>query len=879
MNNSVQVASHPRLKKSLQSRLFSFAVVFLFLYVLAQTMAPFVKNKTWAGGINLLPWAAFTVWGVCFFCVQHFATKWLTKFDPYILPIVFLLIGWGNLTIWRLSASLGFRQSIWILVGSVALLVIIRFPILMEKLARYRYVWLFLCLMMVGFTLLPGFLTSSGNPSLWITIGSMHLQPSEPLKLFLIVYLASYFADRPNVNPRSWPVIIPSLFIVMITTLMLLMQKDMGTASLILMLYAFMLYAITKKKTALVVAAIILITAGFAGYQAIDVIRIRVDAWLNPWLDPTNRSYQIVQSLISLAAGGFLGTGPGLGNPELVPVAVSDFIFTSIVEETGLLGGVGLITLVFILFSRIIHASQRAETPFLGLLSGGIGMLLALQSILIIGGNIRLIPLTGVTLPFVSYGGSSLLISMVCIGLVLVISGQTPKSILAIPIVDSLRSKVLFLVILVIAAILLILPVWTVIQKDQLTQRRDNLRLALNDQLVQRGTIKDRNDAPINETVGTPGEYRRDYIYADISNIAGYANIVYGLSGIESSYDSYLRGNTGYPAFQLWSNNLLRNLNPPGLDIRLSIDLDIQKNMDTALISSRGSAVIMNASTGELLAMSSQPGFDPNQLENQWDDLIFDPDTPLLNRAVNGRYPVGTITSLFLYAQSIENNISLSDSSTRSVLFDDKKTTCAMDIVDDDSLISEKIKVTCPQIGLSIARELGKLRLYQAYSRYGWYQIPNLPLPENQIDDPGGITNIKTAAVGQENLAISPVQMAITAASISASGTRPSAKLVMAYRDPEDKWKLLETNQTTRQVFSKKTVLEMQELTLMDDLPAWGVVGKGLMGTDKWVTWFVGGTTQDWKGAPLSVAIALEEDNAAKALDLGRIILTAIIVH
>jgi hypothetical protein len=292
MSNSVQVASHPQLKKSLQGRLFLFAALFGFLFCAALTLAPMARNHGWSGEVNWEPWIGFTIWVVCYGVVQKFSSSWLHNADPYILPIVYLLIGWGSLTIWRLSPAFGLRQSMWIVIGSLALLAVLRIPRLMELLSKYRYIWLGLCFLLVGFTLLPGFLSASSQPSLWITVGSINIQPSEPLKLFLMVYLAAYYSDRLSISPRSWALILPSLVIILISTLLLILQKDLGTATLILMLYTFVLYTISRKRRVLLIAVIILILASVAGFFTIDVIRLRFEAWLNPWLDPTasNRS-------------------------------------------------------------------------------------------------------------------------------------------------------------------------------------------------------------------------------------------------------------------------------------------------------------------------------------------------------------------------------------------------------------------------------------------------------------------------------------------------------------------------------------------------------------------------------------------------------------
>src|SRR5690606_28097595 len=157
-------------------------------------------------------------------------------------------------------------------------------------------------------------------------------------------------------------------------------------------------------------------------YELVGLVHARIDSWLNPWVDPTNRSYQIVQALMAIAAGGMFGRGPGLGSPGFVPVAHSDFIYTSIVEESGLLGAIALLALVAFLVVRALRISLHARDAYQRYLAIGLAAYIASQSLLIIGGNIRMLPLTGVTLPFVSYGGSSMLISFFALLLLTLVS-------------------------------------------------------------------------------------------------------------------------------------------------------------------------------------------------------------------------------------------------------------------------------------------------------------------------------------------------------------------------------------------------------------------------------------------------------------------------
>jgi hypothetical protein len=244
-----------------------------------------------------------------------------------------------------------------------------------------------------------------------------------------------------------------------------------------------------------------------------------VDAWLNPWLDPSGRSYQIVQSLMAVANGGIGGRGPGMGSPSLVPISVSDFIFSAISEESGLVGTIGLFALLGFFLARGMGVALRASDSFRRLLAAGLTAYLGAQSLLIIGGNLRLLPLTGVTLPFVSYGGSSLLTSYLSLSSDLLISNQAEEEPAPLPHPQPYLVLSSILGLGLIAASLAN-GWWAVWRGPDLLARTDNPRRAISDRYVQRGSLLDRNAAPINLTQGQAGSYTRLYSYPDLAPIA-----------------------------------------------------------------------------------------------------------------------------------------------------------------------------------------------------------------------------------------------------------------------------------------------------------------------------------------------------------------------
>ncbi|MBU4224496.1 MAG: FtsW/RodA/SpoVE family cell cycle protein, partial [Chloroflexi bacterium] len=405
----------------IQSRLLKLAALFLFLYSLILTLAPAARERSWAVDYRWSHWLGFVIWAGLMALTHYQLRRRLPDSDPYLLPLAALLSGWGLLTVWRLDSSLGVRQALWLIVSSGVLILGLRLPADLRFLRRYKYLWLTGGLLLTALTLVFGSNPLGGGPRLWLGCCGVYFQPSEPLKLLLVVYLAAYLADRFHVGTFSrmnvstfkranvqtyLPLLLPTLIMTGLALLLLLVQRDLGTASIFIFLYTILLYLASGKKRVLLISLVGLGLAGIAGYFFFDVVRLRVDAWLNPWLDPSGRSYQIVQSLMAIANGGMIGRGPGMGSPGLVPISISDFIFSAISEETGLLGTIGLFALLGLFTAHGMRAALRAPDSFRRLLAAGLTVYLGAQSVLIIGGNLRLLPLTGVTLPFVSYGGS-----------------------------------------------------------------------------------------------------------------------------------------------------------------------------------------------------------------------------------------------------------------------------------------------------------------------------------------------------------------------------------------------------------------------------------------------------------------------------------------
>jgi cell division protein FtsW (lipid II flippase) len=286
--------------------------------------------------------------------------------DPYLLPIAALLTGWGLMTVWRLFPALGLRQSIWLIPAVGIFIAGTRFPNVLDHLRRYKYLWLTTILLLTALTLLFGTNPLGYGPRMWLGCCGIYIQPSEILKLLLIVYLAAYLADQ-NLSTRSTPLLpllAPTLVITSLAIALLLIQHDLGTAFILLFLYTSILYVSLGRIQIFIMSLIAFIVALGAGYYLFDVVHIRIESWINPWMDPSGSTYQIVQSLIAIANGGITGRGAGLGNPGLVPISHSDFVFSAITEESGLIGALGLLLILALLVSRGISIAINAPGAF-----------------------------------------------------------------------------------------------------------------------------------------------------------------------------------------------------------------------------------------------------------------------------------------------------------------------------------------------------------------------------------------------------------------------------------------------------------------------------------------------------------------------------------
>lgn len=789
-----------------------------------------------------------------------------------LFPIIALLTGWGLITVWRLSLTLGAKQTVWLGISVTALITGLHYhKKILQILRNHKYIWLFSGFAITALTLILGTNPNGSGPNLWLGCCGIYLQPSEPLKLLLILYLAAYFADRQPFNTKLLPTIAPTLIMAGIAFLILVIQRDLGTASIIVFIYASMIYIATGKKRLLLISLLTIGAAAVAGYYMFDVVELRIEAWINPWLDPSGRSYQIVQSLISIAAGGMTGRGPGMGFPTLVPISFSDFIYAAVGEEYGLPGALALIISYLLFTFRGYQIGIKANNHYHRYLAIGLATFIASQSILIIGGNIRLLPLTGVTLPFFSYGGSSLLTSFIALFLLVSINQQTESGI-----APPGNLKPIFhlagLLFTGFVAIGLLTSWWSLWRGPDLLTRTDNARRTISDRYAKRGTIYDRNGVAISYTEGTVGEYQRVYPFPSLSPIIGYTQPYFGQAGLESSLDDILRGLENQSPWNIWINHLLYGESPEGLDVNLTIDSALQQTAAETLSETTGAAVLLDASSGEILTLYSSPYYDANTLEEDWDTLNEDTESPFLNRATQLLYPPGPSLALFIttltntYGKLPEEIIELT-----SPL--DTNTLSCTRYIPLPATWADAIKNGCPGPLEYVGSTLGDEGLQSLFADLGFYETPDVRADLARAITQTSISNPAITAIGQADILVSPLQLALAAAIFSNEGIRPHPQLVLSAEDYQGNWiDYLNTEQTGVQIFSASQANQTAQMLSNSNKEYWEVTSFAISDTETHLTWYLAGTLPG-ADKPLTVVVLLEKLSPVLASEIGQSLL------
>jgi cell division protein FtsW (lipid II flippase) len=574
--------------------------------------------------------------------------RWSPRRDPLLLPLTIGLICVGLLVLTRVAENFTLRQTLSLAIAGAAFAVVTASRESLRWLKRFKYTWLVASFAILGATLLFGVNPSGAGARLWLQAGTLFLQPSELLRLLIIAFWSAYFAERHSPPPAPRPPLravivdaLPAIAMWLVAAGLLGSQQDFGAASLLVLTFAFMLYLATHRKRIPLALIGAFLAAGIAGFFLSERVATRVRIWLDIDIDPQGRSFQVVQSLIAIASGGVFGQGLGQGQPGFVPAVHTDFPFVAIAEEFGLIGALAMLSCFALLCWRAWRLTLYAPSPYVQLLTGGIAASLTVQVAVIIGGNLALLPLTGVTLPFISAGGSSLLVWMVSIGLLIRLSSDVELA-GARPIGPRNAQRNTALLSMGIFGGLGLAVLTTMLPRaPALVARSDNPRQLDDERRIARGPILafDGSELARSTIVGAINGspvYSRSYPITTTGSAVGYLSTRYGAGGIEAYADATLRGRRD-------GLEQLMHATQRGQALTTTLDLELQRGLGAKLDGGNGAGVVLDWRTGAIRALVSAPGFDANRLESDWDTLSTASDAPLLNRVTQGLYQPGPL--------------------------------------------------------------------------------------------------------------------------------------------------------------------------------------------------------------------------------------------
>jgi len=374
--------------------------------------------------------------------VAHVAVRRLApQADGMLLPLASLLNGLGYVFVVRLDEArarprgLAGLQSVWMILGVAAFVATLVFVKDVRRLERYRYTAGFAGLVLLLLPLVPGLGQTINGSRIWVSLGPVNFQPGEFAKLALAIFFAGYLVEKREllaINRAFGPLSLPDpkhlgpvLVAWGVALVVMILERDLGSSLLFFTLFLVVIWVATERVSYLAVGVLLFFGGGYLAFNSFSHVQERFDTWLDPWGD--EKGYQVIQAAFAFADGGIAGRGLNLGVPLNIPVVESDFIFAAIGEELGLLGATAVLVGFVLMIGAGLRIAQQTTSGFDRLLATGLTTLLGFQAFIIMAGVVRLLPLTGVTLPFISYGGSSLLANWVLLALLLRISDDTAE--------------------------------------------------------------------------------------------------------------------------------------------------------------------------------------------------------------------------------------------------------------------------------------------------------------------------------------------------------------------------------------------------------------------------------------------------------------------
>lgn len=700
------------------------------------------------------------------------------KTNRLILNHTAMLLSISFVILTRVSITRSIRQFA---IVSVSLIVALLIPLVSRYiglLRKCRYLFAGIGILILAAVLITGSMTNGSKLS--FSIMGVSFQPSEFIKMIYVLFLAGmlYRADK-------FKNIFFSAILAAIHVFILAVSKDLGSALIFYIVYVVMLYIATTKKRYLILGLAGAAAASYAAYLLFSHVQVRVSAWLDPWSDVNNTGYQIAQSLFAIGTGGWFGMGVGGGMPQTIPYVEQDFIFAAICEEFGVIYGICVILLCLNLFLEIAHIAYSCKDYFMKLAVYGLGVTYIFQIFLTIGGNIKFIPLTGVTLPLISYGGSSVLATLMMFSLVQSFY-QKHTIILNTEDEDITEEKshtwqisiASGAFVCLFAAMSVYLAHYVYFDSVKVINNTYN---AKRQEIMASKTIRGdilAADGSILATTLTQedGGERRYYPYGEIfAHAVGYAEN--GRMGVEQSANIYLVSSDVSLNQKMQDN--LDDIKHMGNTVYTTFDTDLQKAAYNALGIYNGAIIVTEPTTGKILAMVSKPDFDPNTIIQNWESVIQDEKSSILvNRVSQGLYPPGSTFKILTALEYIRENKDTYKNYTYecngSFSKDDNTIRCYHGTKHGNIDFVTSFAKSCNSSFANMGLQLNRTKFAETLNTLLFNQKLPVDFISNQskisVSDTISDSNMMQAAIGQGTTQMTPLHLAMITSMIANHG-------------------------------------------------------------------------------------------------------------
>ena len=776
-------------------------------------------------------WVGVLAFLAAFWLAHGALRKTAPSADPFLLPWVALLSGLGLMLVYSVKDPYrdtpAFSGQVWgvAVYGILALLVPLMRPFGRLNLRRYQYVYAGLAaLLMLGLLVL-------GHGPGGIHIQLFGVEPVEFIKLLLVLFVAAYLAERrgmlgdPNAALPRLADFGPLAGAYAFCLGLFLLVKDLGPAVLLFGVFLALLYLTTRRWIYPIVGTALLLVAAGLGYALhFGFFATRVLMWQHPWDNPDKNGAQLAQGLWGFATGGLFGSGLGLGHPEFVPRAGSDSIFATLGEQLGFAGCVIVLTIYALLIARGLSIARRAGTEFDRLLAAGLTLLLGGQAMTITGGVSGLVPLTGMTLPFVSFGASSLVSSSFAVGLLLQISNKTipaefadkasPEWSRAARMLAT-ACAVYLLVGIGIGRLAIVQGILDTQTATRLLRTPDrdtppgallpahvNPRLLLYASRLPRGAIYDAAQNVLARNPVSKTELGQTTLLCPDGRLrvypggAAFGQIVWAVERSQSA-SNLLGANAKLRGFKSYADlltpyrtqNLPLHSTPHPENVTLTLNKDLQIATTDALTKyagavqdkrtgkpkTKGAAVLIDVRTGEVRVLASTPNFDPATLTpDSWAKLQTLPDGPAFNRAVSGLYPPGSAFKIVSAASALQNGLGgrhffCAHTASNVAWHANNRNYSRRRVTDEEGFVShgdtdlpKALRVSCNVYFAHLGIALGAPALEQTASqRFGLAYLPHLPKLAEDLPD---------CAYGQGAVLVTPLEMGRVAQAVANNG-------------------------------------------------------------------------------------------------------------